>query len=294
MTLSEKLKALRSQSKLSQEGLAAKLGVSRQAVTKWETGAGIPDIENLISISRMFGVSLDELLNAEKIEKEAPDYLYESVTEYDIDEPKRYDIKLGGAKRIAVTGCDSEKIKVRLVSNTLSGLQSDFKVKIDDIKRRIDIDVNRKNGVTEAAAKEDLEIFVSLPIAYIGQIELSACAERVELNSFKCESVELDIKADSVLMDGVEGSVEINCNLDMEIICRTLNGSVEINQVSATSKIFVAEGIAFSAAAKGKGTRISYERDGKAVEDFSTSDAENYIELNGMKSELVIAYTKGL
>ena len=46
MTLAEKLKSIRKQAGMSQEQLAEKLGVSRQAVTKWETDAGIPDIEN--------------------------------------------------------------------------------------------------------------------------------------------------------------------------------------------------------------------------------------------------------
>lgn len=47
-----------------------------------------------------------------------------------------------------------------LASNTLSNLQSDFKVKIDDVRKRIDVDVNRKNNVTEAIAKKELYIFV--------------------------------------------------------------------------------------------------------------------------------------
>ena len=51
MTFAEKLKSIRKQIGMSQELLAEKIGVSRQAVTKWETGAGIPDIENMISIS---------------------------------------------------------------------------------------------------------------------------------------------------------------------------------------------------------------------------------------------------
>ena len=50
MTLAEKLKSSRKQAGMSQEQLAEKLGVSRQAVTKWETDAGIPDIENVIAI----------------------------------------------------------------------------------------------------------------------------------------------------------------------------------------------------------------------------------------------------
>ena len=111
MTFAEKLKDLRKQEKLSQESLADKLGVSRQAVTKWETEAGIPDIENLISISKLFGVSLDELMGNQSSASAPADYRYESVTEYDIDEPKHYDIKLGGAKRVILTGYEGEKVE---------------------------------------------------------------------------------------------------------------------------------------------------------------------------------------
>ncbi len=46
----------------SQEQLAERINVSRQAITKWETNKGIPDIANLIAISDEFGLSLDELI----------------------------------------------------------------------------------------------------------------------------------------------------------------------------------------------------------------------------------------
>ena len=165
MTLAEKLKSIRKQAGMSQEQLAEKLGVSRQAVTKWETDAGIPDIENVIAISALFDISIDELLSNEKGAKKLTDYLFESITEYDIDEPKRFDMKFGGAKQFVLSGSKSEKIRVRLASNTLSTLQSDFKVKIDDIRKRIDVEVKRRNGVSEATAKEDVSIFVQLPIS---------------------------------------------------------------------------------------------------------------------------------
>ena len=61
MTFAEKLKSIRKQAGMSQEQLAEKLGVSRQAVTKWETDAGIPDIENIMAISALFDISIDEL-----------------------------------------------------------------------------------------------------------------------------------------------------------------------------------------------------------------------------------------
>ena len=55
MKLGEKLQRLRRQSGLSQEQLAARLTVSRQAVSKWELDDAMPDTENVIQLSRLFG-----------------------------------------------------------------------------------------------------------------------------------------------------------------------------------------------------------------------------------------------
>ncbi|MGN0491013.1 helix-turn-helix domain-containing protein [Ruminococcus sp.] len=291
MTFAEKLKSIRKKAGMSQEKLAEKIGVSRQAITKWETDAGIPDIDNMMALSSLFNISLDELLSNEKTEKKQSDYLYESVTEYDIDNTKRYDMNLGGANTLVLSGYDGEKIRVRLASNTLATLQSDFKVKIDDGKNHIDVDISRKNGMTEADAKEQVMIFVQLPNQYIDRIEASINAGKIEVKNLNCENLELETKTHNVLIDGFVGTLEIDCNLDMNIVCNTLNGSVEINQISATSRICVPENAEFTAVKKGIGTSISYEKDGKKTDAFSTEGAENVIELNGMKSELVI-YTK--
>lgn len=288
MTFAEKLKSIRKQAGMTQERLAEKLGVSRQAVTKWETDAGIPDIENIMAISDLFDISIDELLSNECGTKKKAEYLFESVMEYDIAEPKRYDLKFGGAKQLVLSGYQGEKIRVRLVSNTISTLQSDFKIKIDDTRKRIDVDVSRRNGMTEAAAKEAVSIFVQIPTPYIGKIECAVNAEAVEIRSLTCDSIELDTKTSNIVLEDVIGTVEINDNLDMEVICHTLNGEVAINQISATSRIRIPEGVAFTAIAKGVGTSITYEKDGKRAEDFSVPDAGNVIELNGIKSELVI------
>ena len=289
MTFAEKLKSIRKQAGMSQEQLAEKLGVSRQAVTKWETDTGIPDIENIMAISALFDISIDELLSNERGAKKPTDYLYESITEYDIDEPKRYDMKFGGAKQFLLSGYEGEKIRVRLASNTFSTIQNDFKVKIDDIRKRIDVDVNRKNGVSETTAKEAVNIFVQIPSPYVGKIECAVNAETVEIRSLECDSIELDVKTPYIALEDVSGTVEVNCNLDMEIVCRSLNGEIAINQVSATSKIHVPEDTVFTAVTKGIGTSISYEKDGRQTERFDTPDAENIIELNGIKSELVIS-----
>ncbi|MCL2360987.1 MAG: helix-turn-helix domain-containing protein [Defluviitaleaceae bacterium] len=63
MSLGERIKNQRSQSGLSQEKVAELVGVSRQAVTKWETGQSAPSTANLIALSEIFGVSLGELIS---------------------------------------------------------------------------------------------------------------------------------------------------------------------------------------------------------------------------------------
>lgn len=61
--LSDKIRELRKQSKISQEKLAEQIGVSRQAVTKWETSRGEPGVDSLIQLATYFGISVDELLD---------------------------------------------------------------------------------------------------------------------------------------------------------------------------------------------------------------------------------------
>ena len=62
MTLGQKLKEIRKKFGLSQEQLAEIMNVSRQAITKWETDAGLPDTENLKELSYIFGITIDYLL----------------------------------------------------------------------------------------------------------------------------------------------------------------------------------------------------------------------------------------
>ena len=62
MNFAEKLYTLRTQSGYSQEVLAEKLNVSRQAVSKWETGPTLPETDKIIAIGSLFNVSIDSLL----------------------------------------------------------------------------------------------------------------------------------------------------------------------------------------------------------------------------------------
>ena len=69
ITMAERLAARRKAAGYSQEALANELGVSRQAVSKWERGEASPDTDNLIALAALYGVTLDDLLYAEPAEE---------------------------------------------------------------------------------------------------------------------------------------------------------------------------------------------------------------------------------
>lgn len=69
MEFKDQIKEIRKKEGLTQEELALKLSVTRQAVSNWETGKNLPDIEILINISNVFNISLDQLIKGDNMEK---------------------------------------------------------------------------------------------------------------------------------------------------------------------------------------------------------------------------------
>ncbi|MED4184157.1 helix-turn-helix domain-containing protein [Priestia megaterium] len=64
--MGEQLKSLREEKNMSREELAQRMNVSRQAIYKWETNKGYPDIENLIKLSDLYEITLDELIKNDR------------------------------------------------------------------------------------------------------------------------------------------------------------------------------------------------------------------------------------
>ncbi|MBQ8862158.1 MAG: helix-turn-helix transcriptional regulator [Clostridia bacterium] len=85
--IGEKIKSLRKSKSISQETLAEYLSVSFQAVSKWETGAAMPDITLVPAIASFFGISTDELFdfNLYEIEKNVEKIVHEHKKYYDTD-----------------------------------------------------------------------------------------------------------------------------------------------------------------------------------------------------------------
>ena len=73
MKLGQKIQTLRHDAGLSQEGLGEKLGVSRQAISKWEADGAVPEVDKLIALSRLFEVNLHDLLQVEGTSREEPE-----------------------------------------------------------------------------------------------------------------------------------------------------------------------------------------------------------------------------
>lgn len=82
--LADKLVELRKENKLSQEALAEKLGLSRQAISKWERAEASPDTDNLIALATLYGISLDELLGNEPMKEEKNNETAKALTEKQI------------------------------------------------------------------------------------------------------------------------------------------------------------------------------------------------------------------
>ena len=102
MEFNNKLYELRKQKGFSQEELANRLNVSRQTVSKWEVGDSTPDMEKLIAISDLFGISLDELVLGKAPEPETPpppppakSELYSDIKEHILTDENRKKAKKG-------------------------------------------------------------------------------------------------------------------------------------------------------------------------------------------------------
>ena len=270
--ISMRIRELRKQAKLSQEMMAEKIGVSRQAITKWETGLGVPDIENLVAIADLFKLSLDELMGRD-IEHEtlAKDYLYESVTEYDIDGKKDFDISFMGANQLKLYAYEGEKVKVILLSDTIADIQNELKTKIDDIKRKIDIDIKRVGNLSETVAKNELTIKILIPQLYIGEVDLNGNTNMLELKNLELDNVEFSGKAKEIALENIKSHIEIDTNEDAKLYVKNVEGALDINQLSATSKLYIASTDEFGFVTKGVLNKVLCKQDTLNIKEVSLS-----------------------
>lgn len=143
MTFGEKIQKLRKEAGLSQEELAYHLGVSRQAVSKWERDNGYPETEKIIHMSRLFNVSLDYLLKDDDLQKtdithdEKGIYINREMAEGFISYQKRKMQKIGIAVGLFVGGLSisfwsAEISMILFMICVIIGIVLLFSVKLED------------------------------------------------------------------------------------------------------------------------------------------------------------------
>ena len=292
MIFAEKLKTLRKQKNISQEQLAEIIHVSRQAITKWESGNGIPDIENLIAISSLFNESLDSLLSEEKSLISKHEFLYESRTEYDLDSPKKIDFKIGTAHEVIIEKTNDEKIQVIAASNKLSYLTQQVKVKIDEDKRRMDVIVKHSTDLSDIAALENLFVLVRIPVKFVADVELSGEFENLKVRDIIYDDIEFDGKAKNVFVTNATGHLELNTNSNLNVEVNAVHGKIDLNHFHAVSKLKFVEGQKYYLKNAGRFTRFVDANSkiiaGKREKDDPSEPVDLIVELNGWKAEVQI------
>ena len=288
MNFSEKLKEIRKKEGISQEQLAERIGVTRQAITKWETGKGLPDVENMVIIAEIFKTTIDELL-MDSVAKAAPEtFVYTSETIYDIDCEKHFDVNIGSAAAIMLSSGDDEKLHVKLSSETLENLGSMFKIKLDDRNNKLDVVCLNKNKLSRFEAEESLTVEMILPNKYSDHCEIAASVKLLAINNLHLNRFEYDGDAEQVLISDSSGSLELTAKTDYEITVDKITGRLDINQWKAKAVIHIPEENIVNVINKGRKCNVYYVKEGKVAECESVADSENEISVSGMFSELVV------
>ena len=292
MTFAEKLKTLRKEKNISQEQLAEKIYVSRQAITKWESGNGIPDIENLIAISSLFNESLDSLLSEEKSLISKNEFLYNSRTEYDLDNPKKIDLKVGIAHELIIEKTKDEKIQVIAASNKLSYLAQQVKVKIVEDKKRMDVVVKHSADLSDIAAEENLFILVRIPEKFVADVEVASELENLKIRDITFDTIEFDGKAKNAFITNACGHIELNTNSNISVEVNDVKGKLDLNHFHAISKVKFVRKQNYYLKNAGRFTRFVDSNSKIIIGKRNTQDPSEpvdlIVELCGWKSETQI------
>ena len=284
MSVGKKIKELRKAAGYSQEELAEKLCVSRQAVTKWETDAGLPDIINLQAVSTLFCVSVDMLLGQNN---PAPAALQSASCETAVAAvyQKHFEIHAGAAARVIVRGTKTAEFAVRVSSVSGKDITGLVGVSLDGTGRAQtpDVVIKRRRGFSAAQAREDLVLTVSLPADYIKQIELEADAGELILQSLVCEQFEYDGKLKSANIENLDGIFILNANCAVQLAFQPLPRRVEINQLHAGCTITLPAGTLYHC--ENRGRRCEVIAPGALTEGEL---AGAVIELNGYAAQMTV------
>lgn len=292
MNFSEKLKEIRKNEGLSQEQLAAKIGVSRQAITKWETGKGLPDVENMVIIAEIFKTTLDDLLRDSAAASQKQDTpVYTSETIYDIDCEKHFDVNIGAAATIKLSSGTDEKLHIKLSSETFEDLGTMFKIKLDERKNKLDVNCLNKNKLSRYEVEDSLMVEIILPKKYSDHCEIAASVKLLVIKELHLRRLEYDGDAQQVLISDSSGSLEFTAKTNYDITIDKITGKLDINQWKAKAIVHIPEENIVNVINKGRKCDVYYRKEDNTIEYENTVDSENELSISGIFSELVVDLT---
>lgn len=292
MNFSEKLKEIRKNEGLSQEQLAEKIGVSRQAITKWETGKGLPDVENMVIIAEIFKTTLDELFRDSAVKQKQETPVYTSETIYDIDCEKHFDINIGSAATIILSSGTDEKLHIKLSSETLENLDTMFKIRLDEKKNKLDVNCLNKNKLSRYEAEDSLTVAITLPGQYSDHCEIEASVQLLMIKNLHLRRLEYDGDARRVLISDSSGSLEFTSKTDYDITIDKITGTLDINQWRAKAIVHLPEDNIVNVIDKGRKCDVYYMKEDNVIDYKNFTDTENKLSVSGIFSELVVDLTK--
>ena len=269
MLFSEKLKLIRTKNKLTQEELAEKLNVSRQAITKWESGDGIPDIENLKQISILFDITIDELIKEDK--EITIKGKYSEKQELEIDHTKHFDIKISKIYELNIKANIEEKVKIELISDEEENLKDILKIKLDNLYDRLDIYIKGKSE------SKDIVVNIYIPEKYIDEIELNSKMRKLNIFDLIINKLEYDGELKYLNINNSKGRIVLNV---AKVTYDKLDGTLEVNTINSTARVTIPKDTKYKTVLKGIKNKF--------IDANSIEEANNIIELNGASSKLII------
>lgn len=114
-----------------------------------------------------------------KNEQEVQEKNFESETVYDIDCDKHFDVRIGNVRKLCICTCEDEKIRIKLQSDVWENLSTLFKVKIDENKKRLDIDCQNKKAISKFEMGTSLDVIIMLPKDFTEHCEVDADAKEL-------------------------------------------------------------------------------------------------------------------
>lgn len=288
MNFSEKLRSIRKNENLSQEQLAEKIGVSRQAITKWETGKGMPDIENMMILAEIFKTTLDELVSSSAAKDVPKAKVYTSETIYDIDCEKHFDINIGSASAISLSSGNDEKLHIKLKSETIENLGSLFKIRLDDRKNKLDVNCINKNKLSRFEAEAALSVEIIFPENYSDHCEIAASVKTLEIKGLHLRRLEYDGDAEKTIVSESSGSLEFTGKTDYDITADKISGRISVNQWKAKSVLHIPEECCPPVLNKGRKCSVYFMKNGENTNFEGNSDSGDTIDISGIFSELIV------